>query len=295
MTDPFATLGVPRDATDDQIKSAFRKLAMQYHPDRNPGDKAAEEKFKEINAANTLLNDPVQRAQYANPFTGSTGGGSGGPRYSTRNDSGSNHFEFSFNTDTGPFGFDDIFGNFKTQRTQRNNDLVTSCEISLEQAYAGCTIELELRTRVGVRFASVTVPPGVDTGTRLRVAGQGERVYGNLPAGDLMVTITVARHDRFERVAQNLVVSAEIDVFDAILGGQVEVMTISGTKIRLDVPAGTQPGQRMRVAGHGMPVLGIRGTHGDLLVAIDVTIPTNLAPEALALLARAKQANTSAS
>lgn len=277
MSDPFAILGVARDATDDQIKAAFRKLAMQYHPDRNPGDKAAEERFKEINAAYETLKDPIKR-QFAQGQQSQRG-----PQFRQR---GPDHFEFSFNS--GGFDFNDVFGTFHAARQHRNNDLQTSYAVTLEQAFHGAEIELELRTRVGTRYARFTIPPGVDNGTRLRIQGEGERVYGNLPAGDLYVTIEVAQHQRFQRVSQNLTLNLPIDAFDAILGTEMTVETIEGKTITVTVPEGVQQGQRLRVSGHGMPILTSPDLRGDLLVVLHLTTPQGLTPEQLALVGRIK-------
>lgn len=273
MTDPFSILGVTRDATDDQIKSSYRKLAMQYHPDRNPGDKAAEERFKEISAAYETLKDPIKR-QFAQ-----------GQAQHGQRQRAPGGFEFSF--DGHNFQFEDIFSAFGHGRPHRNNDLQTSYAITLEQAFHGAEIDLELRTRVGVRYARVTVPAGIDSGVRLRVQGEGERVYGNLPPGDLYVIIEVRPHQSYRRIQQNLTTHATIDAFDAMTGTTIDVMSLDGKTITVTVPAGVQVGQRLRVPGFGMPVLGT-DVRGDLLVVVEVRIPANLSEDQIEQLRRIK-------
>jgi curved DNA-binding protein len=257
MNDPFQTLGVARTATDAEIKAAFRKLAIQYHPDKNPGDPTAEAKFKDVNAAYQVLSDPQKKAEALNPRQGFR--------------------EFHFNTgDFGqgqaPFGFEDIFNAFNAQRMRKNNDLQVTARMTLEQAFEGIEAVMELQTRVGQRHASVKIPPGVDTNSRLRVSGEGERVYSDLAPGDLYVTIQVMPHSVYERINQNLMIRVEIGAFQAMLGTKINVPVISGETVEVTVPQGVQPGQKLRVSGHGMPnVHG--GARGDLIVVLAVSIP----------------------
>ncbi|RYF00835.1 MAG: hypothetical protein EOO77_33555, partial [Oxalobacteraceae bacterium] len=134
-----------------------------------------------------------------------------------------------------------------------------------------------------VRHAAVTVPAGVDNGSRLRVTGEGERVYADIPPGDLYVTVHVEPHPFYERVAQNLLTKVSITVFTAMLGGQVDVQLLGGGSVKVTVPQGVQPGQRLRITGHGMPILNQPGKRGDLIVALDLTTP-DLSAEQRALI-----------
>jgi DnaJ-class molecular chaperone len=256
MTDSFAVLGVERTATPEQIKAAYRKLAMTYHPDRNPGDKAAEAKFKEINAAYEDLKNPGRRSNAQ-----------------SRDRAGASGFEFHFGGDM-PFGFEEFFRGGGFQQQRRNQDVSIHCTISLEQALTGVeSAAMEIETRAGRRTVIVTIPAGADNGMRLRVTGEGDRQFSDLPPGDLYVHIAVAQHARFERYAQNLAVRLSVDGFMAMLGGSIEVDLLGGGTVMLDVPAGVQPGQRLRITGHGMPVYGA-DRRGDLLAIVDVRTPT---------------------
>lgn len=271
MNDPFVTLGVSRDATPEQIKAAFRKLAVQWHPDKNPGDKVAEARFKEINAAHQILSDPQKRAEAMSPRPQAGG-----------------DFEFDLRAHQGPFGFDDIFNAFHSQRQQRrNSDISVSAVITLEQALNGAEATMEIRTRQGARHAAITIPPGVDSGQRLRVTGQGDQTHRDLPSGDLYVTIMVQPHDHFDRVGQNLLTRAHVTAFTAMLGGDIEVNLLGGGAVAVTIPKGTQPGQKLRVSGHGMPVVG-QGVRGDLIVVVEVTIPV-LSPEQSFLIEQASK------
>jgi curved DNA-binding protein len=275
MSDPFTLLGVPRDATEDQIKTAYRKLAMQYHPDRNQGDKAAEEKFKEINNAYEALKDPFRRAQAEAQNAG-------------------RHARFDFEFDDGTtatqhFDFHDFFNAaFTARRRQKNDDIAVTCTITLEEALAGKDIEMSITSASGQRTVSISIPPGVDHGSRLRVQNAGERVFQGLPPGDLYVTINLRPHARFQRVAQNLVFIHRIDAFEALLGSETEVETLGGERVRVTIPAGVQPGARLRVNGYGMPLMGQSAVRGDLIVALDVRVNTNLTEEQIDLLRQAR-------
>jgi DnaJ-class molecular chaperone len=261
MTDPFAVLGVERTATPEQIKTAYRKLAMTWHPDRNPGDKAAEAKFKEINAAYEKLKNPDRRPNAQSSDRANAGG-----------------FEFHFGGDM-PFGFEQFFRQgddfpFGARGRPRNHDVSIHCTISLEQAMTGVeSATMEIETRAGRRTVIVAIPAGADNGMRLRVTGEGERQFTDLPPGDLYVHIAVAQHARFERYAQNLAVRLTVDGFTAMLGGSVEVDLLGGGSVMLEVPTGVQPGQRLRITGHGMPIYG-SDQRGDLLAIVEVRTPT---------------------
>lgn len=261
MSDPYKILGVEPGTPPEQLKAAYRKLAMQYHPDRNPGDKAAEERFKEIGDAYDRLTNPKRQNEQAQQ-----------PRYSQ-----DGPFEFHFRAGPGGFSFEDIFSAMSEQRRRKNPDLHAQCVISLEQAQKGCEVMMEIRSRAGAnptREAVVSVPAGVENGMRLKLTGQGDRPYPDLPPGDLLVTVMVADHPMFHRVGPNLLVERTIDAFTAMLGGFLEVPLLGGGAVNVTVPAGVQPGQRLRVTGHGMPQVGSPQIRGDLIVALSVEIPT---------------------
>lgn len=284
MNDPYTVLGVDRTADDAAIKSAYRKLAMKHHPDRNPGDASAEDKLKEINIAYEAIKDADARAR-----TQGAGRSSGGP-------GGFN--EFRFHTGADPFSFmDEFFGHggpFGRQPQRKNQDIVVQYLVTLEQALTGTKVELSIQGERGTRRVNVDVPPGIDHGSRLRVAGAGDNSNANLPPGDLYVAIQVMPHERFSRIAQNLVLEIEVDAFTAMLGDTRDVVLLDGQTVRVNLPAGLQPGQGLRVSGHGMTIIGAPGQRGDLIVKVGVTIPGNLTPEQRAAVEAARASLTPA-
>src|ERR1051325_869227 len=342
--DYYEILGVSRTATDQEIKSAYRRLAVRYHPDKNPDDASAEEKFKEAAEAYSVLADGNQRQRYdhfghAGVSGAASQGGWGAPGFSGIEDILGDLF-----------GFGDVFGAGRGQRrqtAQRGADLRYDLEISLEEAYAGMTAQLRIprletcetckgngaaagsepetcancsgsgqvryqqgffsvaRTCQACRGAGrvvknpcaecrgagrvekekqmeVKIPAGVETGSRLRVQGEGESGPNGGPSGDLYVVIHLAEHERFERQGSNLYVSLPITFAQAALGSDVFVSTIDGEE-KIKIPTGTQTGTVFRLKNKGMPVLGGRG-HGDLFVSVSVVTPTSLTREQRKLL-----------
>lgn len=262
MRDPYALLGVPRDATDDQVKQAFRKLALEWHPDRNKSPEA-EERFKEINAAYEAIKNGTAKSQAQGP-----------------------HFHFdmrNFHT------FEDFVRGFHQPRQRRNNDLNVGFSMNLEDALTGKTATFSVRSPSGTKSVTAQIPKGVDDGMKLRVAGGGDRSIPSQPPGDLIVHIRIQPHPTFTRLAQNLVIEKQIDALDAMIGTTVRVPTIDGGEIDLAVPAGVQPGQRLRVAGKGMPIMNATDLRGDMIVIIQIEIPTNLSDEMRATIERARE------
>jgi curved DNA-binding protein len=290
--DYYQILGVPRAATQDEIKKAYRKLARQYHPDNNPGDKQAEAKFKDLNEANEVLSDPEKRKKY--DTLGSQwqqyqrmGGQPGG-------------FDWSqWTTDTadmgdlgdlfGGGGFSDfftrIFGGMgegqpggarrtATRASMRGRDYEQPIDINLRDAYAGTTLTLQ---KDGQKL-EVKVPAGVKTGSKIRMAGQGGTGTRGGGAGDLYLVVRVAPDPVFEREGNDLKTDVTTDLYTAILGGEVTVPTMTGS-VKLKVPAGTQPGRVFRLRGQGMPHLRDPQTRGDLLVKVQVSVPQNLSED----------------
>lgn len=277
MSDPFEVLGIPRDATEDQIKTAFRKLAMQYHPDRNPGDAAAEEKFKQVNAAYEELKDPERRAAAQARSAG---------RYA--------RFDFEFHDPFSfdqPTDFDSILRNVHRAFKQRprNADVHVQCRITLEEAFYGVEKSVNVTLSSGrTRTIIINIPPGVDTGSRLRVPGSGDDVFSSSPPGDIYITVEVDDHPYFDRVAQNLTAELEVSAIDAILGTSVVIESIDKKEIVVKVPAGIQNGQRLRIAGMGMPVIAAPHARGDLILIVNVTVPTRIPDTAKELLEKAR-------
>lgn len=286
--DYYQALGVDRKASADEIKKAYRKLAMKYHPDRNPGNKTAEDKFKDINEAYQVLSDPTKRQRYdqlgdsysqwqqkggsADGFNwkdwSSQGRPTGGQRVDVRN------YEDIFGESFSDF-FNSIFGGMGTTTTrQRRRSAPQIYEqpvsISLPEAYSGTQRSLKIENR---RY-EVKIPAGAQSGTKIRIAGAGPRdqAGGN---GDLYLVINVPPDSKYERKGFDLYLETRIGLTTAVLGGQVTIQTLSGP-VSLTIPPGTQPGQTFRLTGKGMPHLKDNQVHGDLFVKIWVPIPKQL-------------------
>jgi molecular chaperone DnaJ len=309
--DYYDVLGIKKDATEKEIKQAYRRLARRYHPDVNPGDKSAEAKFKEINAAYEVLSDKEKRQkydkygdrwQYADQFEQAA-------RQQPQWDfsQGGSGTSYHFGGDIGGLDsiFEELFGGGRPRtsrrtRQARGEDLESEVEVGLEEAYHGTTRTISLQVpetcptckgtgriqnvpcstcRGSGMVASskrleVKIPAGVQTGSRVRIAGKGQPGYGGGPPGDLYLRITVAPHPAFEREGDNLTTSVQVPLSVAILGGEVPVPAPGG-KLALKIPPETQNGRVFRLGGRGMPHLGSSG-RGDLMVKVSVVLPTRL-------------------
>jgi len=291
--DYYKILGVDRKASTDEIRKAYRKLAMQYHPDKNPGDKKAEDKFKEINEAYQVLSDSKKRSHYDRV----------GSAYSDFRTGGGRPGDFRWDDFGGPGGFsssnmDDIFGSgggvsdfFRTifgeamrsqgygqQRPSQGQGYEQEAQITFKEAYEGTARQLQTNGRK----LTVRIPAGVKTGSKVRVAGAG-------PQGlDLYLVIRVGDDDRFERDGYNLTTTAPINIFTLILGGDADVETPDG-KVKLSIPAGTQPEQVFRLAGRGMPNLKKNNPKGDLYVKLKVQVPKYLSDKQRELIEEASR------
>ena len=283
--DYYKILGVPRGASAEEIRSAYRKLAMQYHPDKNPGDKQAEERFKEINEAYQVLGDDKKRSHYdrlGDSYSRwQTSGQPGNFNWDDYISGRGARVDFGDIEDMfGGGGFSDffrtIFGVGGTGGSRAAQGYQQPVQITLEEAYTGTTRTIQTdRRKVQVR-----IPPGVRTGSKVRVAGAG-------PQGtDLYLIIEVRDDARFERDGSDLHTTAAIDVFTAVLGGEAEVETMAG-KVKLNIPPGTQPGQVFRLAGRGLPHLKNPKQKGDLYVRVNVQVPRYLSPRQRELLEEA--------
>jgi molecular chaperone DnaJ len=339
--DFYETLGTARDASEEDLKKAYRKLAMKLHPDRNPGDKAAEAKFKELNEAYDVLKDAEKRAAYDRYGHAAFEGGGGGPGAGGGNPFGGGGFEDIF---------EEMFGRFGGGRGRaspgaaagRGADLRQGVEISLEEAFAGVRKTVKVMTSVQCdacdgtgaegksstaattcttcggagkvraqqgfflieracptcggtgrviknpckvcdgagrvqreRSLNVTIPPGVEDGTRIRLSGEGEAGLRGAPAGDLYVDIGVRQHSLFQRDGANIFVRVPLRMTQAALGGAVEVPTIDGGRSRVTIPAGTQTGDQFRLRSKGFSVLR-SAARGDMYVQVAVETPQNL-------------------
>jgi curved DNA-binding protein len=289
--DYYKILGVERKASADDIRKSYRKLAMQYHPDRNPGDKKSEERFKEINEAYQVLSDAQKRARYDQLGSAYSNWQSGGGRPGDFNwgdwfsgpagGTGGTRVEYGNVDDLfgGAGGFSDFFRTIFGEsmagsgRGRQPQGYQQAVQISFQEAYEGAMRQVQN----GGRKIQVRIPAGVKTGSKVRAAGAG-------PEGlDLYLIVEVTEDDRFERDGYDLHTIATVNVFTAILGGEAEVETPAG-KIKLSIPAGTQPDQVFRLAGRGMPHLKSTTTKGDLFVKLKVQIPRYLSAKQIELL-----------
>jgi molecular chaperone DnaJ len=332
--DFYEILGVPRNADEKHLKSAFRKLAMQYHPDRNPGDHACEHRFKEINEAYETLKDPQKRAAY-DRFG-----------HAAFENGGANGFSGGFAAGGFADIFEDIFGEMMGGRQRRSSgrergaDLRYNMEITLEEAYSGKTAQIRVPTLISCsecsgsgaklgtapvictmcsgagrvraaqgffsiertcpqcygrgqmikdpcpkcsgqgrvteeRSLSVNIPAGIEDGTRIRLAGEGEAGLKGGPSGDLYIFLSVKPHEFFQRDGADLYCKVPISMTTAALGGAFEVATLDGTQTRVRVHEGSQNGRQFRLKGKGMPVLR-QPAVGDLYIQVAVETPQNL-------------------
>jgi curved DNA-binding protein len=299
--DYYKVLGVDRKASDKEIKKAFRRLARQHHPDKNPDNPQAEERFKEINEAHEVLSDPEKRAKYDQlgadwqrwQRTGGRPGDfdwgqwtTGRPgegvhvRYGTPEDledlfgSGSPFSDF-FSQIFGGMGGSPGGGGFQQQiRPQRGQDYEQPVEISLQEAYHGTARILQ---KDGQRL-EVKIPAGARTGTRVRMSGHGGGGAAGGPTGDLYLRVTILPDARFERDDDDLRATVPVDLYTMVLGGQVRVPTMAGDVV-LTIPPGTQNGRTFRLRGKGMPRLRQPDQHGDLFARVEVQLPTDLTPQ----------------
>jgi DnaJ-class molecular chaperone len=293
----YEILGVKEDASQDDIKKAFRTLAKKYHPDRNKGNVDAEKRFKEISEANETLSDPKKRTEYDTmlKYGAFAGGGPGsGPgmggfdpdafaqmfRQGGRGGGGrSFHFNFGGNA-AGAGGFEDIlssiFGGHPAaqqpwqRQPQKAPDIAADLSISFVEAARGVSKTITIGNTG--RKLRVKIPAGIGDGEKIRLAGQGVSGYNGSKSGDLIITVHVMPDQNFERKGNDIYTSATISFIEAMKGTKAEVKTLTKT-IKLTVPPGTQPGTRMRLKGQG---LAVGGKQGDLYVEIKVTIPKHL-------------------
>jgi DnaJ-class molecular chaperone len=306
--DYYSTLGVAKTATQKEIKAAYRKLARKHHPDVNQNDKGAEGRFKEINEAHEVLGDPDKRKKYdelganwrqyeqAGPQGGPGGQGFGGG-FNPRQGGGRTMTQEEMNDLFGgshPFSdfFETFFGGAgpaggaqgrargaRARAARPGRDIEDELELSLEDAYNGAMRRFSIQHDGEARTVDVRIPAGVSEGSRVRVAGEGERGSGGAQAGDLYLRIRQAPNAQFERKGRDLYTKVAVPLTTAVLGGEADVKTIGGKSLRLKIPPTTQNAQVFRLKGHGMPVTGKSGEHGDLYATAEIQMPKELTPE----------------
>jgi len=309
--DYYSILGVNRDASEREMKQAYRRLARKYHPDVNPGDKSAEARFKQINEAYEVLSDKEKRQkydqfgdqwQYADQFA--QAGRQQTPLWNFSQAGGAQRFHFE-GDDLGSL-FSDLFGSgtgSRRSRPRRGQNVDHPVEVTLEEAYHGTNRTIALRSEQpcsscqgtgriqnvpcsvcrgagvvsAVKRLEVKIPPGVKDRSRVRIAGKGQPGYAGGASGDLYLVVSVKPHRQFERRGDDLYEEVAVPLTIAVLGGEVQVPTLKG-KLALKIPVETQNGRAFRLKGQGMPHLG-NSSYGDLLAKINVLLPTKLSEE----------------
>lgn len=290
--DYYEVLGVPRNADEKEIRKAYRKLARKYHPDVNPGDTDAEQKFKQINEANAVLSDPEKRKKYdqygenwehADAYEKAKSqqrqrsqGGFGDP--------GGQWQQFTYSGDAGDFSdfFNEMFGRagagggdpFGAFRSMKGQDFNAQVELRLTD-----TLETQKQIlNVNGNKIRITIPAGIEDGQTIRIKGQGGPGIQGGQKGDLYITFHIINNTAFRREGSHLMQDLPIDLYTAVLGGDIMIDTLQG-KLKIKIPAGTQPGEIIRLKGKGMPVYKKDNQYGDLLLTIKVELPRNLTPK----------------
>ncbi len=299
--DYYKSLGVSKTASQDEIKKAFRKLAHKYHPDKNPGDKAAEAKFKEVNEANEVLGDPEKRKKYDtlgenwNRYQ-QKGGNSQDFDWSRYANQGGQGGQTFYSTDFGDMfgqgggGFSDFFesifggsmGGSRSRTTRqtafKGQDMQAELSITLDEAYQGTEKIFEINGH----SIKLKIKPGISDGQTLRIPGKGYAGPNGGKNGDLMIVVRVAKHPEYNRIDDDLYYDLPVDIYTAVLGGKVELKTFKG-KINVNIAKETPNGKTLRLKGLGMPKYGKENQAGDLYVKIDLQTPKNLSEEELKL------------
>lgn len=305
--DYYKILGVDKNATLEEIKSQYRKLALQYHPDTNPGNKDAEEKFKEINEAYSVLSDPEKRKKYDSLQQSysnfrQTGGRSEDFNwedwFATRRSSAKKRASDVFSNLSDIFSrgggvsdfFEKIFGedfisSKKKQQSyaERGADIQTEVDLKLEEAFHGCKKILNVNNqKIEVNFK-----PGVADQQLLKISGKGMPGKGGAPNGDLIIKVNILPHKKLTRTGNDLYTELDIDLYLAILGGTTTIKTFNEI-IKVTIPPETQPGKILKLKGQGMPIYNSTG-RGDLYIKLNVKLPKNLTPEEIELFKKLKE------
>ena len=292
FVDYYKILGVDKKATLKDIKNAYRKLARKYHPDLNPNDKDSKKKFQEINEAHEVLSDPAKRKKYdqygdqwkhADEFSQYEKSRQQNEQ-SRRNDSSGRRYgnqgrqEFSFDQNEGEFSdfFESLFGGFaegsrKKQARFRGEDYTAELKIDLLSAY-----ETHQQTlTVNGKKIRITIPAGIENGQTIKIAGHGDPGVNGGPSGDLYITISIQNHPKFRRLGNDLYTTVNLDLYTALLGGEITIDTLDG-KVKLNVQPETRNGSRVKLKNKGFPVYRKKDQFGDLYITYEIIIPKDL-------------------
>ena len=279
--DYYQLLGLARTATPSDIKKAYRKLAVKYHPDKAGGDKGAEEKFKQINEANDVLSDPEKRRKYDALGENWKHYKEGNEAYSSQG-AGGQRFRPEDFAQGGGGDFSDFFqeyfsGGGRSSRAQSGHDVQASFAITLEEAFSGVTKQVVINGQT----LNLTLKPGIADGQILRLKRKGNPGYNGGPAGDMLLTIQIRPDPRYERRGDDLYLDAKVNSLMAIGGGKITVQALSKS-VTLTIPQGTDGGKNFRLKGLGMPVYGRPGSFGDAFVRVVLQTPSNLSAQDIA-------------
>ena len=299
--DYYKILGVSKTASSKEIKQAFRKLARKYHPDKNPGDSSSEQRFKDINEANEILTDPEKRQKYEALRTnwntyGSPRGGSQSPFYSGRRGSnvrtmtseemenlfkgmgsGSDFFSTFFGSQFGNSASTRDFRSSRNKPSRPNKDY--ELKLTLEEAYSGTTHRLIINENSGSRTLDVKIPAGVNEGSRIRVLGKRTGNSSSSTGQEIYLKVHLTPHAIFQKKGNDLYANISVELTTAILGGTVEVPTLSGEPVQLKIPPLTKQDQLFRLKGYGMPIINKLKSKGDAYAKIEIKLPTELTKE----------------
>lgn len=283
--DYYKVLGVSKDASSDEIKKAYRKLARKLHPDINPSDKEAHAKFQQLNEANEVLSHPEKRKKY-DKYGKDWENGEAYEKYQQQQKSNSNRQQQT-NTDFNGEDFSDFFSSMfgnqdrggRSQPKYRGQDIQAQLQIDIKEAYSTHKKEFS----VNGKSIRITIPAGIEDQQTIKINGYGSPGLNNGPNGDLYLTFSIANSTSFKRVGNDLFLTHNLDLYSAVLGGEVTISDFNQAKLKLKVAAGTQNGTKVRLKGKGFPVYKKEGQFGDLYITYHISIPTNLSEKEIEL------------